>query len=282
MFEYATCRTYTLAAAQINPQLGDLTQNLSIHSEMIEEARGAGVEALVFPELSLTGYDLGSKVAKVALPAEHRLLRELAELTGSMLTLVGFVEEVGRGEYTNSVACLYNGEVIAVHRKINLCTYGGHEEGKIFQAGNSLTQFRVNGLTYSVLICADLWNPGLAHAAMMGRPDVVLAPINSAVGMVEGGFDDQANWGTCLQFYSMVYGTPIVMAHRYGSEGDSHFWGGSRIVDSNGHTLAQTDAELGLVKARIDTSDIASSRFAMPTHRDANTPLVTQLLKQLG
>lgn len=269
---------YRLAAAQINCSLADVAGNLETHRRAIEQARQRGVDVLLFPELSLTGYDLGPRVPEVAMRRDDPRLLQLAESVGGMLTVVGFVETCGRGEYANAMACLRDGRVVAVHRKINLCTYGGHEEGKHFGRGQTLTVADADGLACGVMICADLWNPGLAHAAMLERPDVMLAPVNAARGMVDGDFDDEGNWLTCLTFYAMMYATPMVMAHRYGAEGDAWFWGGSCIVGVDGRVLARAGDGDDLIVADIATADIAAARFAMPTHRDADTPLVASLL----
>ena len=277
----STRRTnYRLAAAQMNCVLADVACNLETHRRVIESARHREVDVLVFPELSLTGYDLGARVPEVAMDRDDPRLLQLADAAGDMLTVVGFVERCARGEYANAMACLCEGRVVAVHRKLNLCTYGGHEEGKHFGKGQALTVTDVDGLACGVMICADLWNPGLAHAAMLERPDVMLAPVNAATGMVDGDFDDEGNWLICLKFYAMMYATPMVMAHRYGAEGDGWFWGGSCIVGVDGRVLARAEDGETLVSADIDTDEIDAARFAMPTHRDADTPLVASLMAQ--
>ncbi|MCK2043643.1 NAD+ synthetase [Chromohalobacter sp. TMW 2.2308] len=277
----STRRTnYRLAAAQMNCVLADVACNLETHRRVIESARHRDVDVLVFPELSLTGYDLGARVPEVAMDRDDPRLLQLADAAGDMLTVVGFVERCARGEYANAMACLCGGSVVAVHRKLNLCTYGGHEEGKHFGKGQTLTVTDADGLACGVMICADLWNPGLAHAAMLERPDVLLAPVNAATGMVDGDFDDEGNWLICLKFYAMMYATPMVMAHRYGAEGDAWFWGGSCIVGVDGRVLARAEDGETLVSADIDTDEIDAARFAMPTHRDADTPLVASLMAQ--
>ncbi len=48
----------TIALAQINTHLGDVTANLEKHLEHIQQAQSSGAELIVFPELSLTGYCL--------------------------------------------------------------------------------------------------------------------------------------------------------------------------------------------------------------------------------
>ncbi|WP_136068068.1 nitrilase-related carbon-nitrogen hydrolase [Modicisalibacter radicis] len=274
----ASTSLYRVGAAQINCVLGDLTQNFDTHRHWIAKARETGIDVLVFPELSLTGYSLMAQTPHVAMARDDPRLLELARASGEMLTVVGFVETIARGEYANAAALLKGGEVIAVHRKLNLCTYGGHEEGKHFTPGKRLTLASQRSLSCGVMICADLWNPGLAHAAMLERPDVLLAPINAAAGLVDGDFDDEGNWLTCLSFYAMMYATPMVMAHRYGPEGDAWFWGGSCIVGVDGRVVARAPDGEGLISADIDPEAIAAARYALPTHRDADTPLVASLL----
>lgn len=259
-----------VGAAQINCQLGSVAENLETHRKMIGQAKAEELDLLVFPELSLTGYNLGKLVPHVALPADDESLQELAKLSGELQVVVGFVEEASPGEYYNALAILQGGEVAAVHRKLNLPTYGGLEEGKWFTPGQTLTQCNIcSGWPAHYLICADLWNPGLVHNALMNRPAVLCAPINSASGIVSESFSNERNWMVNLQFYAMTYGTPIVMANRYGSEGDGWFWGGSSILGPRGETLAQAEDGEGLIVATLSRRAIASARFDLPTHRDA-------------
>lgn len=233
----------------------------------------------VFPELSLTGYGLGNRVIDVACPAHDPRLAELARAAGEMQVVVGFVEEASPGEYYNALAILQHGKLQAVHRKLNLPTYGGLEEGKLFTHGSELTHLPVcPGWSATSLICADLWNPGLVHAALLARPTVLCAPINSASGIVSDDFSNEQNWAVNLQFYAMTYGTPVIMANRFGPEGDSHFWGGSRILGPRGDTLALAEDGETLIEAQLSRTAIARARFELPTHRDADTPLVRELM----
>ncbi|MFO7648837.1 nitrilase-related carbon-nitrogen hydrolase, partial [Halomonas campaniensis] len=76
-----------VGAAQINAELGAVDRNLAQHLATIREACERGIELLVFPELSLTGYGLGSRVMQVAMPLEDPRLRELALACGEMQTV---------------------------------------------------------------------------------------------------------------------------------------------------------------------------------------------------
>ncbi|MGM0856750.1 MAG: nitrilase-related carbon-nitrogen hydrolase [Pseudomonadota bacterium] len=268
-----------VGAAQINTTLGDVDHNLERHLALIDEAQRGGVELLVFPELSLTGYRLASRVMQVAMPLEDPRLQTLADASDPMQLVVGFVEEASPGEYYNALAIFQHGQRIAVHRKLNLPTYGGLEEGKWFTHGSELTHTDIcPGWSATQLICADLWNPALVHAALLARPTVLCAPINSASGIVSDDFSNEENWALNTRFYAMTYGTPVIMANRFGPEGDSHFWGGSRILGPGGETLAKADDEEALIVADLSRTAIAKARFELPTHRDADTPLVRELM----
>ena len=48
----------TLGLAQISTKLGDTQANLDKHLSLVKQADQAGVDLLIFPELSLTGYVL--------------------------------------------------------------------------------------------------------------------------------------------------------------------------------------------------------------------------------
>lgn len=268
-----------VACAQINARLGDVEANLAHHLDVIHDARRRGVELLVFPELSLTGYGLGPRVLEVAMPSEDPRLIQLAKAAAGMQVIVGFVEEASPGEIYNALAILQDGRITAVHRKLNLPTYGGLEEGKWFSHGARLTEVAVRpGWSTTSMICADLWNPALVHAALLARPTVLCAPINSASGIVSEDFSNEENWALNVRFYAMTYGTPVLMANRYGPEGDSHFWGGSRILGPRGESLAEAEDRETLICAELSRTAIARARFELPTLRDADSPLIRELM----
>lgn len=268
-----------VSIAQVNVALGDVDANLIKHCEYIERAEQQGNELLLFPELSLSGYQLGAVVPDIAMARDDERLLQLAALAPQLSVFVGFVEQAAPGEYYNAMALLQQGRVAAVHRKLNLPTYGGLAEGKLYSAGQDLTCTQVAPQwSASTLICADMWNPALVHCAMLARPELLLSPVNSAAGIVSDEFSNEQNWLTNIHFYAMTYATPVLMANRYGCEGEAFFWGGSCILGPRGEVLAQAQAQECLIEATLDLAKIARARFDLPTIRDANTPLIKRLL----
>src|SRR5262249_10679100 len=91
---------------------------------------------------------------------------------------------------------------------------------------------------------------------------------------VGDGFDNPSGWAKALDFYAMMYGLSTVMANRVGREGDLTFWGGSRVLDATGGTIASADSSEALVIAEIARQDIDEARTRLPTIRDSNPALV--------
>ncbi|NMV06046.1 nitrilase-related carbon-nitrogen hydrolase, partial [Vibrio parahaemolyticus] len=116
------------------------------------------------------------------------------------------------------------------------------------------------------------------HCALLDKPEILLAPINSASSIVSKDFSNEDNWLVNVKFYAVLYGTPVLMANRYGPEGEAWFWGGSCILSPTGELLAQAEDGETLITATLSLDDIDKARFELPTVRDSNTPLITTLL----
>jgi predicted amidohydrolase len=274
----------TVAVAQIASTPGDIDANRRKHVEVIGAARSASVDVLVFPELSLVGHGAGPDALKLALRGDDPVVTDLARAAGPMCTVFGLVEEGPGAQFYNSALAVRDGGVVAVHRKINLATYGRLEDGKHFAAGGSVGTFELTpAWRAGMMICADLWNPPLVHLAALQGATILLAPVSSAIEAVGADFDNPMGWDINLRFHALTYGLPIAMANRTGREGDLTFWGGSRIVDPFGRTLARAeDDRETLVRARIEFEDVRRARYLLPTIRDANLPLLRREIERIA
>ena len=275
--------TLNVAVAQTESILGDLEANLRKHMDVINAARTAGVEVLLFPEMSLTGHSAGPETLRLAIDRNHQFVAEIARAAGKMCTVFGIIEEGAAAQFYNSAIAVRDGGVIFVHRKVNLATYGKLDDGKHFAAGCQVGTFDL-ALEWraSILICADTWNPALVHLAAVQRATLLLAPISSAVEAVGAEFDNPQGWDTNLRFYALTYGMPVMMANRVGSEADLTFWGRSRILDPFGRLLAgAAGSGEELVRAELYFDDVRRARYQLPTLRDSNLPLLHREIERL-
>lgn len=273
-----------IAVAQSASALGDVAANVRAHLYAVEAARASGADVLVFPEMSLTGHAAGADALRVALCRDDSRIVDIARASGPMCTVFGLIEEGPAAQFYNAAIAVRDGAVVAVHRKVNLATYGRLEDGKHFAAGGRIDTFDLaTQWRAGMLICADLWNPALVHLAALQGATILLAPISSAIEAVGADFDNPGGWDLNLRFHASTYGLPIAMANRVGREGDLTFWGGSRIVDAFGRTLAQSKGDdEELVLAHVDYADVRRARYRLPTLRDANLPLLRRELERIA
>jgi N-carbamoylputrescine amidase len=285
MEDFNEFRTSVLrvAAAQIEPTEADIGENLEKHFAYIDAARERGVEVLVFPELSLTGYQLRSKTPDLAITRDDPRLLSIAERAGDMTVIAGFVEESLAAQFHNSAAVLRRGQVAFIHRKLNLATYGNLEEAKYFARGRYVDVYvHEPPWTMGIFICADSWNPGLIHLAGLYGATLLCIPIASSREAVGLDFSNPRGWHTALSFYGMLYGMPIVMANHCGSRDGETYWGGSRVVGPHGNVLAMGGEGEELVVADVDYGQVRQARFQLPTVRDSNLDLIHREIERLN
>ncbi len=272
-----------VAAAQIEPTEANLSDNLDRHFAFIDQARARGVNLLVFPELSLTGYQLRSRTPDLAITRDDERLLKIAEHAGDMTVIAGFVEEGFAAQFHNSAAALRHGEVQFIHRKLNLATYGNLEEAKYFARGRYVDVYiHEPPWTLAIFICADSCNPGLIHLASLYGSTLLCIPIASSREAVGLDFSNPDGWQTALSFYGMLYGMPIVMSNHCGSRDGETYWGGSRVIDPHGKTLAIGGEDEELVVADLDYGLVRQARFQLPTVRDSNLDLIHREIERLN
>jgi predicted amidohydrolase len=136
-----------VAAAQPRWAAHDVEANAHEHAVAVRSARA---RLVVFPELSLTGYELDAPAVD---PADLRLaaLREACTQTGTT-ALAGAVVSGGAGE--RSIGMLRvrpDGRVEVVYRKMWL---GGDEVGRL-RPGNTPAVIEVDGWRLGLAICKD-------------------------------------------------------------------------------------------------------------------------------
>jgi len=273
--------------AQFASDPADLDANFEAHKYWIAQARAAGVEFLLLPELSLTGHYGALRLLDFAMPRTDPRLVALSQLAGDMIICPGFIEEGPAAQFYNTTAVLRAGELVTLHRKINLPNYGKLDEGKHYASGRFVDTWAIDAQwQLGLLICADAWNPALVHLACLHGATLLACPVSSGIEAVGEEFDNPAGWARTMEFYSVMYGLPSMMANRTGREADLTFWGGSRIIDPFGKLLALAGSEPELITATLTYDSLRRARYALPTVRDSNIALIhretARLIDSLG
>ena len=223
-----------LALAQVNPTVGDIDGNRRLVAERIAEAREAGAQLLVAPELVLSGYPPEDLVLKRHfLDAVGAALHDLAAQTHGIVALVGFPE---RDAYVhNSMAVLADGEVKAVYRKILLPNYGVFDERRNFEPGDSPSLISLGETLVGLTICEDIWFAG-PPSSTETRSGARLI-VNASGSPYHHGKGSERE--EIVAARARECGIPFALCNAVGAQDELVFDGQSLVVDASGQTISR-------------------------------------------
>jgi predicted amidohydrolase len=272
--------------AQIYPKLGDVPANLSKHLIYIEQAKAASVDLLIFPELSMTGYQVQDLVPEVAIRAtsDDPIYSALLEASRQLDIMFGFVHEDKRQRFYTACAYLSGGETLHIHHKIYLPTYSMFDEGRYFDQGEHARAFNTRFGRVGMLICEDFWHMSPAYLLWMDGADILLFQSASP----SRGLDAQdrlsgSRWVELVnQAYGSMFTNYVIHCNRVGYEDGKNFWGGSSIVDPDGEFLTHgCYFDEKLITQTIDLNQLHRTRSRLPLLRDERPGLVQRELLRI-
>ena len=218
----------TLAAAQAPSERGDLDKNVSEHVRFIDAAGSMGVDLLVFPELSLTGYELDLAAALPLSRDDPRIepLRRAA-IKHDMHVLVGGPLQ-SDSDKPYLAAFLLSSDPTICYAKMHV-----HEsEQPYFASGERSCAVDVRGVRIGVAICADTGFPSHAAAAAGRDAQVYVA----SVMKTEAEFSMHAER---LTEYAVRHRMAVLTSNYAGVSGGSVSAGRSGFWDERGRLVVQ-------------------------------------------
>ncbi len=256
-----------VALAQIATCPGQISANLETHLGAIEQARQTQADLVVFPELSVSGYLLGHGVLELAYTLDDPRLTPLREASRHLGILVGLPLREEHGGISNAAVLMDGGNVVGVHRKLYLPTYGMFDEGRYFVPGRELSPLSWRGRQVGVLICEDAWHPSCA-SVLVNRGAELLIIVAGGPSEVGGDAFPQGmkRWHWIVGATAITTVTPTFFANRCGWEEGILFSGGSWAVDARGRTLGgpASATEPGVVTAEVDLAVARHHRTLAP------------------
>jgi NAD+ synthase (glutamine-hydrolysing) len=247
-----------LALAQIDTTVGDLDGNRERILSRLEEARGAGADIVLFPELAITGYppeDLLLRPSFVR-AAERSLAHVAREAHGGIVAFVG-VPHLDRDLY-NACAVCAGGEVKAIYRKRFLPNYGVFDEHRYFAPGRDLFLLEHGDALIGPTVCEDVWQPGppatdLALAGAQLLVNISASPFH--VGKAEEReqmLQTRARDNVCY----------VAFVNAVGGQDELLFDGHSVVLDDEGEVLARAPGfEEALLVVDIEPQESVGRRL---------------------
>lgn len=276
--------------AQTAPALGGVDRNVQEHIAILEKAKNDGAGLVVFPELSLTGYFLHDLADELAMPLDDPRLQRIVDATkpkkdgDSVAAVVGFVERTREHRIYNSAAFIENGNIVHIHRKVYLPTYGIFDEGRYLAAGSGFFAFDSSFGRVGILICEDAWHLASSYLLFLQNVDLLVCISSSpGRGMTErGDVSASRSWDAVLEAVSNLFQTYVVYCNRCGVEDGVTFFGGSRVFDPFGTVIAKIDGlDAGSITTEIDGGALRRARLFAPLRRDEKPELILRQLQRI-
>ncbi|HZT94615.1 MAG TPA: NAD+ synthase [Gaiellaceae bacterium] len=246
-----------LALAQINPVVGDLQGNRDLILARMEEARAAGADLLLLPELAVTGYPPEDLLLRPGfVRAAGACLESIARAARDIVAFVGV--PLFDGDLYNACALCADGEVRGVYRKRFLPNYGVFDEDRYFAAGRDLVIVEAGGARVGVTICEDMWQPGPPATELALGGAELLVNISASPFHVgrererEAMFRQRALDNVCF----------VAFCNTVGGQDELIFDGHSLVLDDEGEVLARAPGfEECLLLVDVDPSAVVARRL---------------------
>lgn len=245
-----------LALAQHDFLVGDVDGNLSKALQLTQQAKDAGADLLIFPEMALSGYPSEDLLLRPGFQrACMEAVRQLAESVQGIDVLIGHPWSEA-GQRFNTASWLRDGAIIGQYHKQCLPNYAVFDERRYFTPGQQPLVIELKGVRMGVIICEDAWESGPARQALQAGAELLLIP-NASPYRTDKLF---AREQLLAQRHGEI-GLPMVYCNLTGGQDELVFDGRSMLFCGDGRCsataalceeallLADFDAEHGHIKA---------------------------------
>jgi len=260
-----------IALAQLNPTVGDLTGNVDRMTRASREAAARGAEAVVFPELSITGYPPRDLVEKPSfLDSSERELERLARETADLdlSVICGYVArsqaETGK-RALNSAALIEHGAVVFRQSKMLLPNYDVFDEARYFRPAERELLCTVRGAPVALTICEDAWNDRRYWKERLYQRDPVEelfgvgAEMMICINASPYNMGKRAMRSNIYRAAARRYSKPVVYVNQVGGNDQLVFDGTSFAMNSAGEVIAEA--------CSFDEDILHSHRFQFNTRK---------------
>ena len=233
--------------------------------DFMEQARSAGADLVLFPEMSLTGFSMNITFTG---EKDRESVQVMSEATKRIGIAVGFgwtalTGTRGENHYTVINA---QGEILSDYVKMHPFSYSG--EDRYFEKGNAPAHFTLDGISFSNFICYDLRFPEIFQC-VSGRAHVIIVAADWPAGRSE-------HWKCLLRARAIENQCYILGVNTVGNQNGLYYSGDSCVVLPDGTVAEQLSDEEGLIFYDL-VDDVEKFRRGFPMKQDRRVDLYAEL-----
>lgn len=293
-----------VASAIPSVRVGDVAYNVEQIENLVIQAEGKGVEVIVFPELSLTGYTCQDLFRQQLLldRVEQGVMR-LMDFTRKLdiIAIVGAPIPVGN-LLLNCAVVIQKGHVLGMVPKFYLPNYSEFYEKRWFASAQDLRDMELryagnvvnmtadiqlfrtaDGVLFGIEICEDVWAPAPpSNKLALAGADIVF---NLSASDELIGKHDYLKSLLSQQSARTMTGY-VYSSCGFGESTQDVVYGGNAMIYENGKLLAEAarfSLEPQIMMTQIDVEKLRSERRGNSTYVNAQRNVKFSLLdKQFG
>jgi omega-amidase len=246
--------SFRVALGEYDTGWQDPTQSLTGARDLAKQARAAGADLLVLPEMCASGFTMDAE--QFAEPADGPSIRALSEIAeDNKLWIIAGLSMRRDGKYLNSaVAFARDGSIAATYDKQRL--FGYANETEIYSAGDGPCIVEINGVSLALFVCFDLRFPELFRQV---RPRA-----DAFVVIANWPSTRQTHWEVLTQARAIENQCFVVAVNRIGEADGLVYNGGSMVLDPWGERRDLLVPGSSLRIGEISKGAVAKIRKAFP------------------
>ncbi len=248
-----------IASVQFSPEWENPEKNVGKLTALLENADLKGVNLLIFPELTLTGFTMNAK--RFAEEIDGITFRFFIELASKYKTdVIGGVMEKDDDKIFNTLLHINkHGLIAARYRKIHPFSYSN--ENKFFSSGNEPVITEIEKTKVGLTICYDLRFPELYRIYALRGAEVIVNIANWPLPRIK-------HWDLLLEANAVLSQAYVIGTNRTGFDPFYKYNGHSAIFTPNGERVTQITVEETISISEIDTDEVKRYRNKFPFLND--------------
>ncbi len=250
-----------IALHAASSMLGNVEANVATAAKAVARK---DADLVVFPEMFLSGYNIGDDIQRLALRLDDDRLEPLinACAKAKVHAVVGGPRTSRKGVTHNSAFLITSSGAVTAYDKRCPPNFTTFEEGKYFTPGTASPVWETEIGNIGVGICYDLYFPEFTKRQALDGADLLLnisASPTTSRRFFELLLQARAVENACFAAYSNVVGAQDGIV----------FWGGAQAIDPRGQIIGRVNPlKEGRVVVKLDWDDLTPAREFRPTLRD--------------
>ena len=235
-----------ICVAQTKPVKGDIHTNIANHKKLIELAAANGADVVIFPELSITGYE--PALAKdLATTQDDSRFDDFQTISNTQQITLG----VGVPTKNKTGICI-SMVLFQPHRARQMYSkkYLHADEEEFFVSGQNFPSLKINQTNLGLAICYELSIPEHAEKAVESGAEIYIASVAKSASGVD-------NASKRLAEIAHNYSMPVLMSNCVGPSDNFESAGRTSVWDYKGLLAGQlNDANEGVIIFDTDTQKL--------------------------